>query len=220
MTTIAVMQPYFMPYAGYFRLFSATDLVVLYDCVQFPRRGYVHRNQLPLANGEGGWLTLPLAKAARGARIIDLEFAEKAEETLRVRARRFPVLRSLCEDGQNSWAARLFDLSRRPVDYISGLLEAAANEMGLPFNVARSGSLGLGDGLRGEDRVLAICEHFGATRYVNQPGGRNLYDARKFAARGIDLTFLPDYPGAKWSILYRLLSEDSRNLGREITAVI
>ena len=58
-TTIAVMQPYFVPYAGYFRLFAATDLFVIYDCVQFPRRGWVHRNQLPGANGQPNWLTLP-----------------------------------------------------------------------------------------------------------------------------------------------------------------
>jgi WbqC-like protein family len=44
--TVAIMQPYFLPYAGYSRLFAATDLFVVYDCVQFPRRGWVHRNRL------------------------------------------------------------------------------------------------------------------------------------------------------------------------------
>ncbi|MEL6186537.1 MAG: WbqC family protein, partial [Myxococcota bacterium] len=29
---VAIMQPYFMPYLGYFRLFAATDLFVVYDC--------------------------------------------------------------------------------------------------------------------------------------------------------------------------------------------
>jgi hypothetical protein len=46
-STVAIMQPYFIPYAGYFRLFAATDLFVIYDCVQFARRGWVHRNRLP-----------------------------------------------------------------------------------------------------------------------------------------------------------------------------
>ena len=40
---IAVMQPYFFPYLGYFRLFSQADEFVIYDCVQMPRRGRVHR---------------------------------------------------------------------------------------------------------------------------------------------------------------------------------
>ena len=58
--TVAIMQPYFAPYAGYFRLLATTDLFVVYDCVQFPRRGWVHRNQLPDAAGKLDWLTLPL----------------------------------------------------------------------------------------------------------------------------------------------------------------
>ena len=46
------MQPYFVPYAGYFRLFAASDLFVIYDCVQFPRRGWVHRNKMFAADGQ------------------------------------------------------------------------------------------------------------------------------------------------------------------------
>src|SRR5437016_2188558 len=61
--TVAIMQPYFLPYAGYFRLFAASDLFVIYDCVQFPRRGWVHRNRLTDARGLERWLTLPLEKA-------------------------------------------------------------------------------------------------------------------------------------------------------------
>ena len=61
--TVAVMQPYFIPYAGYFRLFAASDLFVIYDCVQFPRRGWVHRNRLLDRSGKLRWLTLPLDRA-------------------------------------------------------------------------------------------------------------------------------------------------------------
>ena len=74
MTVVAVMQPYFMPYAGYFRLFAAADLVAIFDCVQFPRRGWVHRNRLPGRNGETQWLTLPLQKATTGTQINNLKF--------------------------------------------------------------------------------------------------------------------------------------------------
>ena len=75
MTTVAVMQPYFMPYAGYFRLFAAADVFVLFDCVQFPRRGWVHRNRFATAAGHLDWLTLPLLKCPRETRIDELAFA-------------------------------------------------------------------------------------------------------------------------------------------------
>src|SRR5215207_8721062 len=90
--TVAIMQPYFIPYAGYFRLFAASDLFVIYDCVQFPRRGWVHRNRLPDATGQESWLTLPLAKAPRDVRIRDLRFSADADQILADRMRRIPLL--------------------------------------------------------------------------------------------------------------------------------
>src|SRR4051794_18580959 len=87
--TIAVMQPYFMPYAGYFRLFQASDPFVIYDCVQFPRRGWVHRNRLADARGVNRWLTLPLAKAPRDVLIRDLRFPANARDLLAERLRPF-----------------------------------------------------------------------------------------------------------------------------------
>ena len=65
MTTVAIMQPYFYPYAGYFRLFARADLFVVYDCVQFPRRGWVHRNRLTGADGQLQWLTLLLQQGVQ-----------------------------------------------------------------------------------------------------------------------------------------------------------
>src|SRR3954469_21286194 len=87
--TIAVMQPYFIPYAGYFRLFAASDLFVIYDCVQFPRRGWVHRNKLIDGSGAERWLTLPLGKASQSALIMDLQFPPNAGQLLRQRLQPF-----------------------------------------------------------------------------------------------------------------------------------
>jgi hypothetical protein len=72
--SIAVMQPYFFPYAGYFQLFHKTDTFVILDCVQFPRRGWVHRNQFTKLDGSVDWLTLPIRKCPQETLIKDLEF--------------------------------------------------------------------------------------------------------------------------------------------------
>src|SRR5258707_15843607 len=89
--TVAIMQPYFFPYAGYFRLFAASDLFVIYDCVQFPRRGWVHRNRLPDALGRESWLTLRLKKAPADVLIRDLQFSEDAAQAMENDLRRFPA---------------------------------------------------------------------------------------------------------------------------------
>src|SRR3982074_1250181 len=90
--TVAIMQPYFIPYAGYFRLFAATDLFVIYDCVQFPRRGWVHRNRLVDASGKERWLTWPMSKVPQQTLIRDLRFAPGAADVFAARLRSFTVL--------------------------------------------------------------------------------------------------------------------------------
>ena len=99
MTTVAVMQPYFMPYVGYYRLFAAADVFVMYDCVQFPRRGWVHRNRFSTASGQLDWLTLPLSKCARDTRIDGLVFAPDAPERIASGLQRFPALEAARRDG-------------------------------------------------------------------------------------------------------------------------
>ena len=212
MTTIAVMQPYFLPYAGYFRLFAAADRVAFLDCVQFPRRGWVHRNRLTGVNGDPVWLTLPLQPAPRDTLISELQFSADAEQTLGERCRRFPILNDTTEP--------LVEALHRPhgdvVDYITGLLRHCCAALDLPFDTIRTSTLSIDPTARGQDRILAIAEALGATRYVNLQGGKALYDPAAFSARGIDLTIFEDWQGSHRSIAERLLSESAVTIAKEI----
>lgn len=213
---IAIMQPYFMPYAGYFRLMAAADLFVIYDCVQFPRRGWVHRNKLHLAGGESDWLTLPLAKGERDStRIMDLQFLPDAQALWRERLRAFPAIRP---ERQTELFASVATLDISPCDYMVRNLKHACNLLGISCEWAYSSSLNVPAELRAQDRILAIAKHFGATDYINSPGGRALYEESAFADQGINLHFLPDYKGAMTSILERLMLEDPKAIAAEIRA--
>jgi hypothetical protein len=213
MTTVAVMQPYFVPYAGYFRLFAAADLFVVYDCVQFPRRGWVHRNRLPTADGRPGWLTLPVAKAPRETRIADMILAPDSAAAWAARMRRFPALAG---SAGHPVLEAVRAASGGLTDYLERALGAVCAALGLPFRTQRSSSLAIDPALRGQDRILAILDRLGGRAYVNAPGGRELYDPAEFARRGVDLRFLAPYAGAGWSVLHRLTTEDPAALGAEI----
>jgi hypothetical protein len=210
------MQPYFIPYAGYFRLFCASDVVVLFDCVQFPRRGWVHRNVLPLASGSPDWLTLPIEKSDRSILINQLKFADHARERLADSMRRFPLLETARK--QNSPVLnRVMDLGETTVaDYLAGLVEYFSSILGFVPRILRSSSLNIPDDLHAQERVMAIAERCGASTYLNPPGGRNLYNGNAFAKKGIDLRFLPDYEASSASILARVLLEAPEVVASEI----
>lgn len=216
MTTVAVMQPYFVPYAGYFRLFAAADVVVMLDTVQFPRRGWVHRNRFALANGDDDWLTLPLAKAPYDARIIDLRFATDARERLAKALPRFPSLARAAKEA-NPILERSLALGAGSVaDYLVDLVAHHAALLGLPARIVRAGTLDIAPDLHAQERIIAIASRFGATRYVNPSGGRDLYDAKAFADANMELRFLTPYRESMDSILTRLLAEPIAAITDEI----
>lgn len=206
------MQPYFMPYAGYFRLLAAADLFVVYDCVQFPRRGWVHRNRLADAHGQLQWLTLPLAPSEVDTAIRNLRFRSEARADFERQMRRFPVLAAMPAD----WRKLLLDFHGTPLDYLERTLAHACGAMDIPFHTVRSSTLELPATLRGQDRILAIAQAFKATRYLNASGGTALYDAADFASQGIELQFLPEWQGDFSSVLDRLLREPPARIADDI----
>ena len=60
---IGIMQPYFFPYIGYFQLIKAVDKFVVYDNIQFTKKGWINRNRY-LYNGGDKTFTIPLKKAS------------------------------------------------------------------------------------------------------------------------------------------------------------
>ena len=209
------MQPYFIPYAGYFRLLAATDLFVIYDCVQFTRRGYVHRNQLPNSSGELAWLTLPLAKAPQDIKIAELAFPEDAEVRMQEQLNKFPLFRGkrFLESELNT-LRNSFSLS--PTAYITNSLKLICQVLDIPFNVAFSSELNLPAELKGQERIIATAKHFNASTYINSPGGKSLYNVDDFKKHNIDLKFLSDYQGGYQSVLPRIFSEDISDIRNEI----
>ncbi|MGB0934616.1 MAG: WbqC family protein [Alphaproteobacteria bacterium] len=199
---IAIMQPYFAPYAGYFRLFDQTDLFVMYDCVQFPRRGWVHRNKMKDRNQQLQWVTLPIKKAPRNILIKDLEFAEAPEDF----TARFPALQS-------------FDTTKLKgsvASYLIGHLQEITQALNIPFKIVRSSELNISPEYKAQDRILEICKHLGATSYLNAPGGKDLYDAQAFEKHNIDLSFLPPYDGNMHSILQEMVEKPVADIRKEI----
>ena len=73
--TIAIMQPYFFPYIGYFQLINAVDEFIVHDNIQYTKKGWINRNRI-LSNGKDEYITLPLKNDSDYLNIIDRKLAD------------------------------------------------------------------------------------------------------------------------------------------------
>ena len=59
---IAIHQPNYLPWLGYFYKIACVDIFILLDNVQYERNGYINRCQIKTPRGLF-WLTLPIKKS-------------------------------------------------------------------------------------------------------------------------------------------------------------
>lgn len=215
---VAVMQPYFFPYCGYYRLLAAAERFVILDCVQFSRRGRVHRCEVPGPSGRMEWLTLPLAHQPRDTLIRDLIFASDAEAEFARRLARHCWATAAPTPEAQALRKALQIGSGTVTDHLEEYLRLAAGLLGLSSEILRSSTFALPAGLRGQDRIIAIARAAGATTYVNSPGGRALYDPAAFAHAGLRLEFLTPWRGERLSVLPALLAGDAAILRAALRA--
>lgn len=189
--TLAIMQPYFLPYIGYFSLMKAVDRFVVYDDVAFINRGWVNRNQL-LVGGKAHLFTIPLREASQNKKIREIALDETTrwrEKLLRTveqsykKAPHFAPAYSLLAQVLQTPAGTIADLA------LNGL--RAVNEyLGLRTELVPTSTLYENSPLKAQERILDICRREGASRYINPVGGMELYDKAAFADAGIELFFI------------------------------
>lgn len=193
MNSLAIMQPYFFPYLGYFQLMAAVDRFVIYDDVAFIKNGWINRNRL-LLNGQAHYFTIPLRGASPNRKIHEVQaqpqavWRRKMERTFAQAYAGAPGLDLVMElltvslDGA--------DDGQGIDEYARASLRAVHTLLGLTTDIVTS-SRGYGNAqLSGPDRVIDICQREGAATYVNAIGGRTLYDASSFERHGMRLEFV------------------------------
>jgi len=189
---VAIMQPYFLPYIGYFQLISAVDVFVIYDEVEFTKKGWINRNRI-LMNGAPEMVSLPLRKDSDYLDIVQRklsdDFNEQSAKLLRKiegcykKAPFFDETYKLLEEILNYKSYNLFDFLHHSIAIVS-------REIGLNTRLVVSSEIeGTKPDLTGQDRVINLCRLIGAIEYINPIGGISLYSKAEFAANGINLMF-------------------------------
>lgn len=156
---IAIMQPYVMPYLGYFQMVAAVDEFVLLDDVNFIKKGWIHRNRI-LLNGEPHGITIPIAGMSQNKWIEDSMVADTDDWRPKLlvtpqhayakapfHAEVYPFLERIIN--RKDWS--IADMAEESLLWV-------VERLGLPVKVLRSSQLGLGEGLRAQERIVAIAK--------------------------------------------------------------
>jgi hypothetical protein len=191
---IAIMQPYFLPYMGYWQLISAVDAFVVYDNIKYTKKGWINRNRY-LRNGVEDTFSLPLRKDSDFLDVNQRFLADSFDrEDLLNRFREayrkapeFSSVMPLLEIIIRNPAANLFE-------YILGSIRAVCGFLEIKTPLVVSSTIDCDHSLKAAERVQAICKALGADIYVNPVGGMELYSKDDFARNGIDLKFLKALP--------------------------
>ena len=215
---ISIMQPYFFPYLGYYRLLAESNIFVIFDCVQFPRRGWVHRNKFTVPNGQEKWLTLPIKKGPQSMRICELEFQQYANNLLDKRIKSFPYLSSLLHINKDfSDLLAINEDINNVSSYLSKQIKQVAEIFNFNVEIIQSSHLNIPNNLRSTERIFYIMELLGCSTYINCPGGVDIYSKNNFCKKGFNIKFLTHYKGSKISTLERILSENLTDLLDDIS---
>lgn len=194
MKKIGIMQPYFLPYIGYFQLINSVDEFVFYDDVNFIKQGWVNRNKI-LVNDKENLFTIPLLNASSFKLIKDTEihpqlfikwrskFLKSINQSYN-KAPYFDPVYSLLEQILNCDVASISLLAINSVEQVLNYLGENKNTFISSKSFTNSISFAR------EDRIIDICTNLEGEKYINAIGGLELYNKKYFQDRGIDLAFL------------------------------
>ncbi len=192
---IAIVQPYFLPYLGYFQLINAVDRFVIYDDVNYMKKKWINRNSILIAN-RPNFFIVPLKKLSQNKLIKDIEIAfdlnwkSKILKKVELAYRKAPYFQR---------AFDLFeDIVKQNHTHISELAYSSLKKVSAYLNISTqlipSSTIYGNSNLKSQNRIIDICIKEKADRYINPIGGIDLYSQESFLSHQIRLNFLQSEP--------------------------
>ncbi|HEX4780769.1 MAG TPA: WbqC family protein [Usitatibacter sp.] len=185
---VAIHQPNFMPWLGYFDRMIRADMFVLLDHVQFERRNYQNRCMVRLED-DTKWLTVPVVQLSQKEKIIDKSVDNPADfsgarwwgpnhfQTLRYAYRKSPHFDLYAPKLREILHARWDKL----VDLNIATLEFVREALAIETPLVRSSSLAC-EGQKSA-LLLDVCQRVGAKAFLGGMGGSREYlDKEAFAS--------------------------------------
>jgi hypothetical protein len=191
---LAIMQPYFFPYVGYFQLMSSVDEFIIYDNIEFSKNGWINRNRI-LVSGKDSYITLPLRKDSdylgiRDRFLSDRWLLDRRKMLNRIveAYRRAPEFKNCYEIIEKC----LLYEERNLFNFLFNSLKEIKKHLEIYTPIQISSTISYDNELKGEKKVIAICKSKKADIYINPIGAQELglYNSENFYKNNIKLFYL------------------------------
>lgn len=184
---VAIHQPHYLPWPGYFNKIIKCDIFVFLDDVQYKKNEWQNRNRIKSAKG-AIWLTIPVHYRF-GQKINEVEidnkiFWEKDHiKTIKINYQKspffkdfFPVIEELLSKRYN----KLVDINIASVETILRYL-------GIERKIIRSSIFKVEENKT--DRLVSICKKLSADIYISGIGAKEYLEEKKFEKENIKVEF-------------------------------
>jgi hypothetical protein len=188
---VAIMQPYFFPYIGYFQLIKSVDKFIILDDVNFIKGGWINRNIIADKN-ISQWLTIPLDGASPNKLINEIDIVQNEFW----KSKMIKTIKQIYGKNHNNG----FDLSiiinfieqanGNLSKYLSKTIGDLCNILNIKTDIINITDFPKSYELNAQERIISICKKTEASVYVNLPGGKKLYDTLRFQSDNIELRFI------------------------------
>ncbi len=188
---VAIMQPYFFPYLGYFQLINAVDEFVIYDNIEFTKKGWINRNRI-LVNGTDALISLPLKKDSDYLHVNERFLADTWEVERKKMLNRITESYRKAPHFKEAYAVIqecIMYEDRNLFKFILHSVQTLIQYLNIETNLVISSSILIDHQLISYEKVMAICKERGADMYINPIGGLHLYDKEHFKQNNIELQF-------------------------------
>jgi hypothetical protein len=189
---LGIMQPYFMPYLGYFQLMNLVDKYVIYDNIQYTKKGWINRNRI-LVNNKDHYITLPLRKDSDYLDIKDRYLSDSWQNDKQ------KIINKIIEAYRKApYFKQCIDTIQQCINYkednlfkfIYSSINILREYLDINTPIVISSSIDIDHSLKSEDKVLSICKSQEASEYINAIGGQELYSKERFILNDINLSFI------------------------------
>lgn len=197
--TLAIMQPYLFPYIGYWQLINSVDTFVIYDNIQFSKKGWFHRNNI-LLNDKKTLFSIPLKKDSDSLDVVERYISEGAEKEIGKIIRQiengykkapyfsdvFPMLKEIFQNDEKNLFKYIFNSVVKICEYLE-----------IDTKIIISSTVDIDHSLKSQNKVIALNKALNVTKYINPIGGTEIYNSEVFKKENIELCFLesevPEY---------------------------